>query len=273
MPNPQPPSPAEHLQDTLRRFYNREVRDWFSDVDVDDLDINIPRQSLALACRHQDADSALMTISRQLLFTDVRSRFAMVAQGVGETSFRPSVRRAKHPKLTLYFIEDLNDVDSGYAPVDGQISIRLMDYTSSTITEAVARTHATRTKTAFASGGGFVWKKGKVMCTYSDWPKGYQLQLLCRNEAEGRRVVEQVLDIQNDSPEWSYFNIKENAEPAQAFPTIPSVERIYGDNRKQPRRRPIADVRFQSALLHIAGVANPQVLVDRSGIYPKPLVS
>ena len=40
MPTP-PPSPTEHLQSTLRRYYNREVRDWFKDVDVDDLDINV----------------------------------------------------------------------------------------------------------------------------------------------------------------------------------------------------------------------------------------
>lgn len=111
------------------------------------------------------------------------------------------------------------------------------------------------------------------MCTYTDWEKGYQLQLLSRSEAEGRRVVEQVLDIQQDSPDWSYFNTKENAEPSQAFPTVPGRERVYGELRRQPRRRPIAEVRFQMALLHVIGVPAPVVLTDRSGTYPNPLVS
>lgn len=272
MPTP-PPSPTEHLQSTLRRYYNREVRDWFEDVDIDDLDINIPRQSMALACKHLDEDSFLTTISRQLFFESIRNRYALTQKGVGETTYKQTVRRRTKPKVTLYFMEDLADVDEGYAPVDGQISIRLMDYDQSTITEAIARTFATRVRSAFAAGSGFVWKKGKLMCTYTDWEKGYQLQLLCRTEAEGRRVVEQVLDIQQDSPDWQYFNTKENAEPSQAFPTIPETDRIYGATRRQPRRRPIADVRFQMALMHVIGVPAPVPLVDRSGTYPNPLVS
>lgn len=272
MPTP-PASPVEHLQSTLRKYYNREVREWFDDVDLDDLDINIARQSMALACRHQDEDSFIITISRQLFFESVRNRYAIAQQGVGETTFNQKVRRKTHPKLTLYFLEDLSDVANGYKPVDGEISVRLMDYDPSTITENIARTHATRIRSAFAAGAGFVWKKGKLMCSYADWDKGYQLQLLCRTEAEGRRVVEQVLDIQNDSPDWSRLNITENGEPSQAYPTIPDLDRAYGENRRQPRRRPIADVRFQTAFLHVIGVPAPIILVDRSGRYPKVLVS
>lgn len=272
MPTP-PASQVEHLQSTLRKYYNREVRDWFDDVDLDDLDINVARQSMALACRHQDEDSFIITISRQLFFESIRNRYAIAQRGVGETSYSDGARRRTKPKITLYFIEDLKDVAEGYAPVDGQISVRLMDHTPGTITEAIARTYATRIKTAFSAGSGFVWKKGKTMCSYSDWAKGYQFQLLCRTEAEGRRVTEQVLDIQNDSPDWANFNVKENGEPSQAFPIVPELERVYGENRRQPRRRPIADVRFQTALLDVLGVPAPITLVDRSGVYSKPLVS
>jgi hypothetical protein len=118
-----------------------------------------------------------------------------------------------------------------------------------------------------------VWRKGKTMCSYSDWDKGYQLQLLCRDATEGRRIVEQILDIQNDTPEWSYFNTTNNAEPSQAFPTIPNIDRAYGANRRQPRRRPIADIRFQFAQLHVLGVPTPLTLVDRTSTFPNPLVS
>ncbi|MFG6105225.1 hypothetical protein U2F10_23410 [Leptothoe sp. EHU-05/26/07-4] len=86
-------------------------------------------------------------------------------------------------------------------------------------------------------------------------------------------MTEAVLDIQNDTPEWSYFNEKVNAEPAAAFPTIPDIDQAYGKSRRQPRRRPVADVRFQYASLEVLGVPNPIILVDRTGILPAPLVS
>jgi len=266
-------SPSEHLQSTLRRFYNTEVRDWFSDVDFDNLDIRVSRQSMALACRHRDDDSLTMTLARQQLFTDVRSRLARSVSGIGETRYRTNVRRRNKPKIVLQFLEDYTDIAPGYEAVSGSIGFRLMDYTASTINESIAKTFATRIKTAFGSGGGFIWKKGKVMCSYSDWAKGYQLQLLCRSETEGRRVVEQVLDIQNHSPEWSYLNVSENAESSQAYPTIPPQERIYGKTRKAPRRRPIADVRFQYAELRVSGLGEGVILFDRSKVLQPALIS
>ena len=44
--------------------------------------------------------------------------------------------------------------------------------------------------------------------------------------------------------------------------------RAYGEIRRQPRRRPIADVRFQLARMDVVGVPAPIILVDRSGTYP-----
>jgi hypothetical protein len=57
----------------------------------------------------------------------------------------------------------------------------------------------------------------------------------------------------------------------EAFPTIPGQDFIYGKTRRRPRRRPIADVRFQCALLHVHGLPNPIVLYDRSGAYSTAL--
>ena len=266
-------SPAEHLQSTLRRFYNNEVRDWFADIDLEQIDIRIPRQSMALACRHLDDDSFMMTVARQKLFSDLKERLSTQQQGTGETTFRASVRRRMKPQIKLGFLEDYNDVSDGYAPVAGSINIRLMDHSSDSINEVIAKTYATRIKSLFAAGGGFVWRKGKLMCSYSDWDKGYQLQLLCRNEAEGRRVVEQVLDIQSHSPEWEFFNVIENAEPTQSYPTVPAQERIYGQTRRAPRIRPIADVRFQYAELKVNGLPRGVILVDRSNVLAPALVT
>lgn len=270
-------SHAEHLQDTLRRTFKREVRDWFREVDLDDVDITTARGSLATACDHQDEDSLLMTLGRVLLFETLRGRFAERLVGssgdVGHTSYRTDVRRRTRPKIKLYFLEDQGDVEPGYAPVDGQITFRLMDYTPGTLTPAIAQTIAQRIKSNFATGNGFVWRKGRNMYSYSDWAKGYQLQLLCRSDSDARQVVDAVLDIQNHTPDWTYFNEKVNADPAGAYPTIPDIDRAYGEQRRQPRRRPVANVRFQYASLEVLGVPNPVILVDRTGVLPNPLIS
>lgn len=277
MPTP-PPSPVEHLQSTLRKYYNPEVREWFDDVDLDDLDINVPRQSMALACRHQDEDSFIVTISRQIFFESIKNRYLERLSGasndeVGTTRYKTNVRRRHRPQITLIFLEDWEDIEAGYAAVTGRISFRLMDHDPSTITPQVATPYAQRIKSTFALGNGFVWRKGRDMFTYCDWKKGYQLQLLCRSETEARRVIESVLDIQNHTPDWSYLNSSTNAQPSETYPIVPERERIYGEVRREPRARPIADVRFQYADLSVSGLPNPILLVDRSGVLTNPLVS
>jgi hypothetical protein len=171
----------------------------------------------------------------------------------------------------LYFLEPQDDVADGYAPVDGRISVRVMAHTSSTINEAIATTYANKIRARFAVGGGFTWRKGKAMFSYNDWDKGYALQLLVRNEAEGRRITEEVLDIQNDAPDWACAAYKESLEPAEAYPTVPGLESVYGRSRRLPRRRPIADVVFQYASLYVHGLENPITLVDRTGLLLNPL--
>ena len=252
---------TEQLQSVMRRYLNEEVREWFKDIDFDEIDTNTPRGALLKACRHEDADSFLQTIGRSILFDSlIRQRFAGFfgndsggGGDVGTTTLRTGVLRKTKPQIVLYFLEDLADVAPEYSPVNGRISFRLMEHTSDSITPLEVNTYRQKIELRFSNNGGFVWKKGKILCSYSDWGKGYQLQLLCRTVTEGRRVVEQVLDLQSDTPDWSFFNSEENEEPTVAYPTIPERVRIYGENRRLPRRRPIADVRFQFARLNIWG--------------------
>lgn len=266
-------SPVEHLQDTARRIYNRDVRDWFGDLGDESWtpSIGAPRASLRTACTHREDDSLQATLARMMLFeATIRQRFT--DQGVEVTDRTPHVIRRSRPKVRLFFLEDYGDVEPGYEAITGEIGFRLMTQTAETLSLGEVTTYANKVKTAFASGAGFVWRKGKVMCAYSDWEKGYQLQLLCRDKSEGKRVVEQVLDIQSDAPDWSKLSVSENDQPSSAYPTVPPSENILGKVRKLPRRRPIADVRFQYATLHILGLNNPTCLVDRSLTFPNPVV-
>lgn len=267
MPLPEGYSPTEHFQDTVKRLYNRDVRDWFSDISTEELDISTPRQSLRTACTHQDEDSLLMTLGRMWLFESaIREKFSY--RGVGTSDKPAHVLRRGKPKINLYFLEDLQDVEAGYAPVQGLIGFRLMDETAETLTEAKLQTLANRIRTEFAVGSGYVWRKGKLMVTYTEWEKGYQLQILCRDTAAGRNLIGKVLDIQQHTPQWEFSHVKENQSSTQAYPTIPPQDYILGELRRLPRRRPIADVRFQWATLELGAIPNPICLVDRSGTWP-----
>ena len=272
MPIPPEFSEVEHLQGVIRKWMNREIRQFFSDLGGDewDPDLTTPRGALRWACEHKDADSLGMTQLRWQLFERIRlQRFQVPYYGIPVTSFQE--QRKFRPQIQLYFQEDLEDTTEDYAPVTGSISFRLMDHTEATLNPTVAQTLANRIESRFSDGGGYVWRKGKVMCSYTDWGKGYQLQLLCRTENDARMLIDRVLHIQSDSPDWSKLNITENQEPASAYPTVPERDMIYGKSRRRPRKRPIADVRFQYAVLNIHGLVNPVPLVDRSGIWPSAL--
>lgn len=268
--------PEEDLQTIVRRWQNREIREYFSDFGVDDNwdpDLTTPRGQLAAVCRHEDNDTYMITMLKCWFFEHIKSQtYRVPYYGVPVSSFQEA--RKFRPQIKLYFLEDLEDVEPGYAQVAGEITFRLMNHTSESITPTIAETFANRVRTAFGAGGsGHIWRKGKDMASYTDWGKGYQLQLLVRSDAEARELISKVLDIQNDTPSWSKMNYSVNEEPMAAYPTVPELDFIYGESRRLPRRRPVASCRFQYALLHVHGIQSPIVLYDRSYTYSTALVT
>lgn len=260
---------TEHFQDVAKKIYNRDVREWFSDITADEIETS--RGSLRQACTHMEDDSLLLTVGRMMLFENtIRARFAH--RGTGETSFSPKVIRKNRPKVLLYFLEDHQDIENGYAPVAGEIGFRLMSETEDSLTESKLISVAQKIKSEFGSNSGYIWKKGKVMASYTDWENGYQFQLLCRSESEAKALIGKVLDIQNHNPEWERLNISENSRASAAYPTVPQTERILGESRRLPRRRPIASVRFQYAAINLKSLANPIALYDRSRTWSNPIL-
>lgn len=267
--------PEENLQSVVRRWQNREIQEYFRDLDIDENwspDLTSPRSVLAGVCRHEDSDTYLITLLKCWFFEHIKSQtYRVPYYGIPVSSFQES--RRFQPQIKLFFQEDLADVDPEYSPVTGEIGIRLPNYTTETITPTIAETFAARINSSFAVGGGRVWRKGRLMCSYTDWGRGYQLQILARTESDARTLIENVLDIQNDSPDWSKLNVSGNAAEAEAYPIVPPTDYIYGETRRTPRKRPIADVRFMAAYLHVQGVPNPTVLVDRTGTHSAALIS
>jgi len=185
---------------------------------------------------------------------------------------RESVKRKGKPQVTLFFLEDSLRVER--ASPDSQtpqtrrkqraaIRFRLMDETTQTFSQANATTLGRRIKEIFGANGGFVWSKGKTMYSYTDWEQGYQFQLLCRTEAEAKRIVTAVMSIQSHTPDWSFFNTIKNDQEAAKYPENPGTQIIMGKTVQKPLTRPNVDVRFQYAYVSIKGLARPVTLYDR----------
>lgn len=255
----------EHLQSVLMRVHNREVKDEFKDISDDvDIDINIPRQSLKQACLIKDTDTSEMTHLRMMLYWfNLRKAKDLQQPVYGLPLEDVQATRKYKPQIKLFFEEYLTGAseEGDYAPVRGEISIRLMDETSETLTRSNLVTLANKIKQIFGTPP-VKWNKGKDLASYTDWEKGYQLQLLVRNKSDAKELITKVLDIQNHTPDWKHLNYKENDEPTQAFPIIPPTKMILGHSRRLARTRPIATVTFQYATCHVYGLTTPIYLYD-----------
>lgn len=268
-------NPWEHLQDLYMKTYNKDVREEFSDAPGADIDPNssTPRQSLKRACLIEENDTVSIALARVIYYYFVLRKGRDIQIPVyGIPAMEVQESRKFKPQCFLYFLEDYQDVDDGFSPVAGEITFRIMNHDSESITEPYLKSLANQIKSEFGQGNGFVWKKGKTNAAYTNKDNGFQLRVLCRSMAEGERVIKAALSITNIPFESDRISEINNGNPTSAYPTVPGTIRILGKTRKRPRKRPIADVRFQYALLHVHGLPNPICLVDRTGTFRNPLV-
>ncbi|NJO78820.1 MAG: hypothetical protein HC827_10020 [Cyanobacteria bacterium RM1_2_2] len=267
MPLPQGFSEWEHLQSVLMQVHNRIVRDEFNDADDDD--ISTPRSSLKTACLLKDNDSILQTLLRYWLFyVDLRKAQDLQTPiyGIPIDGYQSEV--AYKPQVKLFFKEDLDDIEPGYAPIRAEITFRLYDERYDTFSPSEAQSLATRIRSEFASGGGYRWHKGRLKVSYRRPEQGYQLIITAFSESEAREVIGKVIGLQGHSVDPDYLTISNRASNP---PTVPPMEVIYGKNRRLPRKRPVGWVRFQYAELHLWGLPQPITLVDRTGYRANPL--
>lgn len=272
----------EHLQDVWSKVHNRRVREHFRDLISDpdndeawenlvgDINISIPRQSLWLACNISDQDTADMTILRTLLFWVVLGQ----AQALHPPLYTMPIDRYQQevkfaPQVTLFFKEDLDEVEEGYSPLDAEISFRLMNETSQSLTQADATLLANKIKLEFNGGGGYRWHKGRTKLSYRDKERGYQFSVNAFNETDGKNLINKVLDLQGHTLNSDLLSV---SQLDSAPPTVPPMEFVYGKSRRSSRRRPVGWVRFQYADLHIHGIPNAITLIDRTGRRKNPLV-
>jgi hypothetical protein len=266
-------SPWEHLQSILTQTQNRIVREEFSDVGDDtwEPDISTPRGSLRYGCTLQDNDTAAMTQLRLDLFYMVLRKakdFQRPVYGIPVDEYQQDV--SFRPQVFLYFAQDHNSIPKGKRAVEAQISFRLMNETSQTMTEAKAKTLANQIKSELCPANGYVFSKGKEKVTYLDRENGYDLRILATSELEGEGVVKKILGIRNHAYNPDNFNFHSPKRHGITNPV--GTDLVYGKKRPKKRWRPSANVRFQWAYLVVYGLERAIYLVDRTGNHLDALV-
>lgn len=254
----------ELLQQVLMQVQNRIVREEFSDITQDDdSPITTPRAKLKSVCLLKDADSAAVTLNKLMLYYIILRKaqdLQIPVYGIPITEFQETVEF--RPQIRLYFLQDLDSVPEGDSPTTAEISFRLMNETSATITEAELRTIANRIKAEFGAAGGYRWRKGRIKASYRDLQNGYRFILSAFSEAEAKEVITKILSIRNKTPDWDYLTI---SEAKRNFPVTPGNHLVLGKSRRKPKQRPVAYVRFIYSSAAIWGLPNDVLLYDRTG--------
>jgi hypothetical protein len=268
MPLPDDFNEWEFLQDTVRRWHNKAVGQWFKNQEVND--ISTPKAALRHACTMKDGDTSTMTMMRLWLF-EITSGHAQslqapiygspVAEYQREVTFKPQIK--------LFFKErPENDMTDRNHPATGEITFRLMDETSATMTRAKAETLAKAIKREFTSPI-FIWEKGWFKYTYKDIERGYDFRLLVKSKAEGNRITRKILEIQGHPFSDDH---QQYVEHDRSYSLNPGTHLIYGSTVKKPVQRPRVDVHFRYAQLLLHGRVSAINLVAVSEVGLKSVI-
>lgn len=259
----------EHLQNQVRRLHNERVREYFSDVDLDD-DIESARGSLKQACLLKDKDSAIITCVRMMFFEFTVGNAASLQAplyGMPVDRFQEEFEVEFRPRIVLYFKQDINGVPDDLCAIDQECSFRLMNETTETISKSKLQSLAQVIRAKFWS---YNFNKGKIKVTYVEPKKGYRLSVNAVSETEGIDLIKDVLSINGDTINDDCLNVVN--KPKKQSDNTPGTKTILGKPRKGRRWRPTATVKFRHACCSIFGLNRDVILVDKSGRYPQALI-
>lgn len=161
----------------------------------------------------------------------------------GQYKFRPHIELIFHPAGV-----------ANKGKYKAQISFRLMNETTASITKAKLQQLGERIKTLFGGEEPFQWHKGKNEYIYYDQNEGYDFRILAVSNVEAKKIITRVMEIQEHSPNWKLLYHKVPDEPGLAFPDVAQQMEILGTEVKEPIYRPDIIVHFRHAVAHVHGL-------------------
>ena len=259
---------VEHFQSFCRKWINRTVREHFKDLPANNdgsLDTNLPRGVIRTVCLHKDTDPIMLTVGRLLVWwVEARGLMDEFIYGIPSTDFE--IKHTYYPQVKLHFKEDRYESSTNNRkPVRSEITFRWRseDFSTQNINALATKIHNDFAKPVF------FYNKGRDCFTYWDDQKGYRFTVYVQSELEAKKIIEQVIRIQDEEePDWE-THLREH-KSNENF-TIAEYVRIMGENKRKPKRRPIGTVRYQYTELFIPRMTKPIILSDATSYRPQAL--
>ncbi|MEH2425872.1 MAG: hypothetical protein V7K48_34725 [Nostoc sp.] len=240
--------------------HNRTVQKTF--IGVPDADLEHPLGGMKIACLLTPDDTVDMILLRMMLFWfEFKGNLPAPIYAIPTEDYQSRISNPYRPEVKLIFREDYSDflAENKLQRAVAEISWRLVNETSASINKTQANLIALRIKEVFAEGQGFTWEKGTLQVTYRDPLHGIRFSLFVASQAEAIRVIERVLEVAEVAFNEELISV---SKTNKTYPVVPSTHEVYGKEVKGIRRRPLTDVRFYRAELHVYGLRSPIRLVD-----------
>lgn len=242
-----------------RTGFNAEVYRHFKDVVDGDATTSASRKELRDSLLINNKDSRTTATFKIQYFRDLVQKVhekVTVVGGKIKDEFDADVKYKC--QVQLMFVQDRSTTQKGRRPLTAEISFRI-DETATTITRAKIAALAQKIRTTLATGAGYSWDKGKIICWYKDAERGYDLQIYALSKPEGEQVIKKILDIQNHP--WDADKFK-HTTPERDSDNTPGTVTILGESTDKPRWRPSALVRFSYANLIVWNRKEPIRIVS-----------
>lgn len=263
----------EFIQSWLMRNgnYNTKVKNFFRDVDDSQDSLTSGRAANREACLIKDNDSALIALHRRFNYYFEVLESHLKPEVFAVPKDEPQILFANAPQISLHFFQDSDDVPEGKRAKEGEQSFRIINQKSNQISPSDIERYAQRIRTNFISSNGYLWRKGKNLYTYIEPERGYRLKTLAPSDEVAKHLVRALLEIQDHTPNWTYFRAVLNDSPNETYPSVTDKINILGELTNEPEQRPNCTVRFRYATIQLPP-AKPRTLIDRTGKRANPLV-
>lgn len=254
------------IRSWLRKTYNKEVHEFFKDIDQNrDLNISIGRDATKAVCLIGASDSQSIAEIKRGIFRDLKEKAGLKA-GQHSVETLPDFSVEGFPQVQLWFYEKHSKAKlEKRRRAEARISFRVVD--TDNFSKADAEAMAKKIYAKFATPV-FSFEKGKKKAHYRHKQIGVEFILAIPDIAEAKRIIEAVLDLRGYTPNWDFLSISD--KPDETFDVVKPV-RVMGKTVRTISR-PETRVYFNYAIAKVPPLIRDIPLVDISGRYWNALI-
>ena len=197
-------------------------------------------------------------------WVEAKGLFNDVIYGIPSTDFE--IKYTYYPQVKLHFQESRYESSTNNRrPARSEVSFRWREdnFSSANINALATKIHADFAKPILSYG------KGREAWTYWDDKKGYRFTVYVQTEQDAKKIIEAAIRIQDEiEPDWDK-HLREHKDGVNY--NVQETIKVMGETKKKPKKRPVANVKYQYAELFIPGTTKPIILSDASGYKPQAI--